>query len=89
MIKSYYNNVDTNIPLDVIMKFAMKANTFNTESIQAATLPGDTKYISGVSYFIPYEEETNKLVKSLFTEHRTVENIRIWMMNSIKKSGGN
>ncbi|CCQ92625.1 Cell envelope-related transcriptional attenuator [[Clostridium] ultunense Esp] len=75
MIKSYYNNVDTNIPLDVIMKFAMKANTFNTESIQAATLPGDTKYISGVSYFIPYEEETNKLVKSLFTEHRTVENI--------------
>lgn len=74
MIKSYYDNVDTNIPLDVIMKFAMKAKTFSTETMQAATLPGDTKYISGVSYFIPDEEETGKLVKSLFTEYRAVEN---------------
>jgi LCP family protein required for cell wall assembly len=74
MIKSYYDNVDTNIPLDVIMKFAMKAKIFSTETMQASTLPGDTKYISGVSYFIPDEEETGKLVKSLFTEYRAVEN---------------
>ena len=74
MIKSYYDNVDTNIPLDVIMKFAMKAKIYSTETMQASTLPGDTKYISGVSYFIPDEEETGKLVKSIFTEYRAVEN---------------
>ena len=74
MIKSYYNNVDTNIPLDMIMKFAVKVKSYNTEGIQMATLPGDGKYIGGVSYYIPYEDETQKLVKSLFTEQRTVEN---------------
>lgn len=75
MIKSYYEHVETNIPLDLIMKFAMKAKVFNTESIQASTLPGQSKYINGVSYFIPDEEETNRLVKSLFTDRTTVENI--------------
>lgn len=75
MIKSYYDNVDTNIPLDIIMKFAMKAKIFNTEAMQMATLPGEGKYINGISYFIPDEEETSKLVKSLFTEYRAVENI--------------
>ncbi|HSH36806.1 LCP family protein [Schnuerera sp.] len=75
MIKSYYNNVDTNIPLDLIMKFAMNAKSFNADSMQTATLPGNGKYINGTSYFIPDEEETSKLVKSLFTEYRTVENV--------------
>lgn len=74
MIKTYYENVETNIPLDVIMKFAMKAKSFSSDSIQANTLPGASKYINGVSYFIPNQEETNKLVKALFTDQRAVEN---------------
>lgn len=74
MIKSYYDNVETNIPLDLILKFAVKANNYNMEDIQAATLPGVSKYINGVSYFIANEEETNILVKRLFTDQRAVQN---------------
>lgn len=75
MIKSYYDHVDTNIPFDLIMKFSMSAKNFSTERIQMATLPGEGKYINRVSYFIPYEDECDKLVKAMFTEHRTVESL--------------
>ncbi|NMB26892.1 MAG: LCP family protein [Tissierellia bacterium] len=73
MIKSYYDYVDTNIPLDIIMKFGMKAKKFSTQGIQMATLPGEGEYINGVSYFIPDKEESDRLVKTMFTEQRTVE----------------
>lgn len=75
MIKSYYDNVDTNIPLDVIMKFAMKAKNFSSENLETATLPGEGKYMNGVSYYIPYKEESDKIVKKMFTDHETVENV--------------
>ncbi len=75
MIKSYYDNVDTNIPLDVIMKFAMKAKNFKTDGIQMATLPGNGQYINGVSYFILDEEESNRIVKTMFTENKTAKHL--------------
>ena len=75
MIKSYYDNVDTNIPLDVIMKFAMKAKVFSTDRVEMATLPGDGKYINGVSYFVIQEEESHNLVKRMFTDNRAVEHL--------------
>lgn len=74
MIKSYYDYVDTNIPFDVMMKFAMKAKNFSSDKINMATLPGEGKYIGGVSYFIPDKEESAKLVNTMFLDHRTVEN---------------
>ena len=75
MIKTYYDYVDTNIPFDVVMKFAMKAKNFSSDKVNMATLPGDGEYIGGVSYFILNEEESSKLVNAMFTEHRAVENI--------------
>ncbi len=73
MIKAYYKYVDTNIPFDVITKFAMKAKDFNTENIHMGTLPGEPETIDGVAYFIHEEEESEKIVKELFTDHKTVE----------------
>lgn len=73
MIKTYYKNVDTNIPFDVITKFAMKAKSFNTDNIDMATLPGEPQDIGGVSYYILEDEESEKLVKEMFTDHKTVE----------------
>jgi LCP family protein required for cell wall assembly len=75
MMESYYKNVDTNIPMDTILKFAMKAKNFGTDKVEMATLPGDGQYINGISYFILDEEESETLVKTMFTEHRAVKNI--------------
>lgn len=74
MIKSYYDYVDTNIPFDLVMKFAMKAKSFSPEKVNMATLPGEGEYIGGVSYFILDEEESAKLVNTMFFDHRAVEN---------------
>lgn len=74
MIKSYYNNVETNIPLDVILKFAANAKDFDVDGMQMATLPGEPQYINGISYFIYDEEEAEILVKELFEDGKVVYN---------------
>lgn len=74
MIKSYYNNVETNIPLDVILKFAANAKDFDVDGMQMATLPGEPQYINGISYFIYDEEEAEILVKELFEDDKVVYN---------------
>ena len=75
MMQSYYKNVDTNIPMDILLKFAMKAKSFSTEKIEMATLPGDGEYIGGTSYFIVDKEASETLVKTMFSNHRAVTNI--------------
>ncbi len=71
-INSYFKNVDTNIPLELVAKFALKAKNIDTENIQMATLPGEPKYISGLWYFIHDAGETQEMVNSMFLEHNMV-----------------
>lgn len=85
MINNYYKYVDTNIPLDVIMKFAMKAKDIDTENIQMATLPGEPKTINGVAYYIPYVDESQELARNMFTEHKAVENKSIDSIDDSQK----
>lgn len=69
MIKTYYNNVETNIPLDLILKFAVSANSYDIDGIQTATLPGEPKYINGVSFYVPNEEEMKTIVDNMFNDN--------------------
>ncbi|WP_352405062.1 LCP family protein [Sporanaerobacter acetigenes] len=85
MVNNYYKYIDTNIPLDVIMKFAMKAKDIDTENIQMATLPGEPKTINGVAYYIPYVDESQELVRNMFIEHKTVENKSIDSIDDSQK----
>ncbi|MFS8541406.1 MAG: LCP family protein [Tissierellales bacterium] len=74
MIKSYYNNIETNIPLDLILKFAASAKDYDLDGMKMATLPGKPAYINGISYFICDEEEAEILVKELFKDEQIVSN---------------
>ncbi len=74
MIKSYYNNVETNIPLDLILKFAASAKDYDLDGMKMATLPGKPAYINGISYFICDEEQAEILVKELFEDDQVVYN---------------
>lgn len=74
MIKSYYNNVETNIPLDLILKFAVNIKNYDIEGIQMDTLPGESKYINGVSYYVPYEEEMQAIVDLMFNDDNNENN---------------
>lgn len=68
MVKTYYDYVDTNIPMSVFVKGAMSAKKIDLENMKIATLPGDGEYIGKTSYFIYDEIEMNNLVKELFPE---------------------
>lgn len=74
MIKSYYNNIETNIPLDLILKFAASAKDYDLDGMKMATLPGKPAYINGISYFICDEEQAEILVKELFEDDQVVYN---------------
>ncbi|WP_077368045.1 LCP family protein [Anaerosalibacter sp. Marseille-P3206] len=82
IISTYYKYVDTNIPLDQIMIYATKAKDFSSENMEMATIPGEPKNIKGISYYIPYKEETEEIVKNMFLEHRTVDNEKIDSQNN-------
>lgn len=74
MIKTYYNNVETNIPMDLILKFAVNVNNYDIDGIQTATLPGEPKYINGVSYYVPFEEEMETLIDHMFNNDNKEDN---------------
>lgn len=74
MVNTYYKYVDTNIPLDILMQFGLKAKSFSTENMETATLPGEPKTIGGVAYYIADKEQSDELVRNMFIEHKTVEN---------------
>lgn len=66
LIKTYYDYVDTNIPLSLVLKGVGTVNKVDFENINTHVLPGEGKYIGGTSYFIPHEEATRKLMEELF-----------------------
>lgn len=74
IIKTYYDNVETNIPLDLILKFAVNINNYDIEGIQMDTLPGQPEYINGVSYYVPNEEEMNTIVNTMFNDDNNENN---------------
>ncbi|SDZ34464.1 transcriptional attenuator, LytR family [Proteiniborus ethanoligenes] len=71
-IDTYFKNVDTNIPLDVIAKFALKAKNVDTDNIEMATLPGEPKLINGIWYFVHNPEESQEMVNNMFLDHNVV-----------------
>lgn len=66
MGKTYYDYVDTNIPLGLVIKAVMSANKIDIDNMKVGTLPGEGKYVGGVSYFLHDESKTRELVKEMF-----------------------
>ena len=62
-------NVQTNISnWSMIKDYVAYAVDFNTENIEAASLPGEADYYNKLSFFIHNEKETKALVDELFTK---------------------
>ncbi|SHD78291.1 putative Transcriptional regulator [[Clostridium] ultunense Esp] len=66
MIKTYYDYVDTNIPMNVILKGIGTANKIDLENMKTAIIPGVGEYIGGISYFIYDEEGTKQIIEEMF-----------------------
>lgn len=61
-----FENIETNLKMEDIIKYIPSATEFNPENIQSEMLPGVADYIGVLSFYVNDEEETNALVSSLF-----------------------
>ncbi|MDX9916979.1 MAG: LCP family protein [Gudongella sp.] len=69
LVKATFDNVETNIPLKLMLKGAVAANKIDTENIETATIPGDGQYVGDISYFIHDAAATKELVKAMFGDY--------------------
>lgn len=82
-----FENIETNLKMEDIIKYVPSATEFNPENIQSEMLPGVADYIGVLSFYINNEEETNELVSSLFglTEEQIEANKEKFEKESGKK----
>ena len=66
LVETYYDNVETNIPWNIILKSVVAAKNIDTEKMVTETIPGEGKYIGSISYYIYDESKTDSLVKKMF-----------------------
>jgi len=66
-INAYNEYINTNIPIETILKFAVNFAKYDLKDMNIKTLPGEAKMMNGVSYYINSKEETKSLVKDMFS----------------------
>jgi LCP family protein required for cell wall assembly len=66
LVETYFDNVETNIPIRVMLKGALAANKIDVESMETETLPGEGSYIGGISYYIHDGALTEEVVRNMF-----------------------
>lgn len=69
IIETYFDNVETNIPITFMLRAGISANKIDVESMETATVPGDGEYIGLISYFIHNQEETDTLMEKMFGDY--------------------
>ena len=67
--KVYNENVDTNIPLNTIVKYGLKFNKYDLANMNSEVLPGSSKMMNGISYYVHSEDKTEKLIKEMFPNY--------------------
>lgn len=78
------NSVDTDITPLEMASLANVARQLKMEDISMHTIPGVGKYISGISYFIPYQSQMSELIDQVFYND---ENAKIAVLNGNGASG--
>ncbi len=66
LIETYFDNVETNIPIGVMLKGALAANKIDVDLMETATLPGEGSYIGGISFYIHDGAATDEVVRTMF-----------------------
>lgn len=76
-------NLSTNMTPSEMNKYAFKAAGINKEDINMYRIPGDSKYIDGISYFIYDKQKTDDLVATIFGDGRDNEEgqVRVEILN--------
>lgn len=69
LIETYYDYVETNIPLSVMLKGGLSANKMDVGNLKTSTIPGDPKRIGGLDYLIYNRVETTVMIQEMFGDY--------------------
>ena len=69
LVETYFDYVETNIPLDTMIKGALSAKKIDMEKMQTNTIPGVGERIAKVDYWIYNREETKAIVEEMFGDY--------------------
>lgn len=78
IIDTVQESIRTDISPLEIAGFANFARQIKHENVHMHILPGEGKYISGISYFIPYQTEMNEMIDEVFFDEA---NINVAVLN--------
>lgn len=69
LVETYFDYVETNIPMSMVLKGVGAAKNMDTSSISTNTIPGTSKIIDGLSYLVYNEEETRTIIQEVFGDY--------------------
>ena len=69
LIETYFDYVDTNIPMGAVLKGVGVANKIDVENINSKTITGHNQRIGGLDYLIYDREETRQIVEEMFEDY--------------------
>lgn len=66
LARTYYNYVDTNIPMTTVLRGVGMSNKIDLDNMITATIPGEGQYIGGISYYTHYENQLREVIEEMF-----------------------
>ena len=73
LIGTYFENVETNIPMNKILQGAKMAKKIDTNNITTEIIPGEGEYIGPTSYYIYDKTKMESLVNTMFSDYLLAE----------------
>lgn len=71
LVSTINQYVDTDMTMFTMLKLANTMKSLHSGALQAEMLPGDFADIDGLSFWLPDQKETQRLVKRLFSDSAT------------------
>ncbi|AKL95113.1 transcriptional attenuator, LytR family [Clostridium aceticum] len=88
LTKTFYNNVDTNIPKNKMLSLGIKGLRAKFQEITKLTLPGSTAMVNGISYYIVKDQDIQTIKESHLTASSELKsNSVIEVLNGCGVSG--
>jgi anionic cell wall polymer biosynthesis LytR-Cps2A-Psr (LCP) family protein len=85
LLTTFLQDVQTNFNVTNIVKYSRYVNKINSDSISFNILPGNTRTINGVSYFLCNKKKTQQLVDEIFyssSQKKSHKDIKIKILNN-------
>jgi hypothetical protein len=89
ILKEVKEAVNTNVPLTDITPFLNTAKDINMSDVEIKMLPGEPKYINGISYWVPDKRSTRIMVDNLIRNKSYLnnENYNLIVLNGAGQAG--